>query len=285
MRKIPPVIWGVVSITILFLAIVILIGSFNWIKGLISPGPVPEAAPAPTAAPVMTATPSPTPAPAEIPWINRRTVLYFPVLPVNIYQYSVIQIKNTGEQVAGKIQVTLMNRAGEYRTYPVDALETGAIYRFSLKDLKELPINFSPGLAIVSADSSLAAVVETFPSDSDEKSPVESLAPIAELPSDLNFKIYPTSDNEPAQNRLSLTNPESKLIEVQVRLTTPEQGSQIILTKEIPPRTTEIVELPIPKFKSFDQTATLIASSTDRIIGAIYHLDNDGGLLSNIETE
>lgn len=285
MKKIPPIVWGIAAITILFLAIVILISSASWIKGSISRTPDPGATPAVTATPSATATPTLTPTPIPLPWSNQETVLYFPVLPVNLYQYSLIQIKNTGAQGAGGIQVTLLNRTGEYRTYPVGALEPGAINRFSLKDLPELPINFSPGLAIVSSDSGLAAVAEIFPGDSDEKNPVESLAPIGDLPRDLDFKIYPTIDNEPAQNRLSLTNPESKLIEVQVMLTAPERGSQIILTKQIPSLTTEIIELPIPKFKSYDQTATVIASSTDRIVGAIYHLDNDGGLLSNIKTE
>lgn len=282
-RTIPPIFWGIILITILFIAVVILISSFNWIQGFLFRRPVPEATP--TAIPEITVTPAVTSTPITLPWDNRITVLYFPVLPVNIHQYTLLQIKNTGANRADDIQVALLNRAGEYRTYLVDSLEPGAISRFSLKDLLELPINFSPGLAIVSSNGSIATVAETFPAGSDEKNPVESLTPLAALPSDLNFKIYPTTDSEPAQNRLSITNPETKLIEVQVRLTTPEQGSQIILTKELPPLTTEIIELPIPKFQSFDQTATVSASSTDRIIGAIYRLDNDGGLLSNIETE
>ncbi len=285
MKKIPPVIWGVALITILFIAIVILISSFNWIKGAISRSPSPEVTPITTATPVMTITPVATPTTINLPWDNRSAVLYFPVLPVNIYQYSLIQIKNTGTDPANDIQVTLLNRAGEYRTYPVTNLKPGSISRFSLKDLAELPLNFSPGLAIISSNANIAAVAETFPTGSDEKSPAESLTPLAGLPSDLNFKIYPTTDSAPAQNRLSVTNPQTKLIEVQVRLTTPEQGSQIILTKELPTLTTEIIELSILKFQSYDQTATVSVSSTDRIIGAIYRLDKDGGLLSNISME
>lgn len=285
MKKIPSIVWGIAAITILFLAIVILISSFRWMKGSISRTPSPAATPAVTTTPAATATPALTPTPINLPWFNQGTILYFPVLPLNIYQYSLIQIKNTGTSQANDITVTLLNRQGASRTYPVSLLEPGAISRFSLRTLAELPINFSPGLAVVASNSSLAAVAETFPSDSDEKNPVESLAPIANLPSDLDFKIYPTTDNEPAQNRVSITNPQTKLIEVQVRLTTPEQGSQIIMTKELPPLTTEIIELPIPKFQSFDQIAMVSVSSTDRIIGAIYHLDKDGGLLSNISME
>lgn len=284
MKKIPPIIWGIGSITILFVAVVILISGIDWLKQSYSR----PAAPTPTVAVLplaSTVTPGPTATLIETPWVNQKTVLFFPVLPLNIYQYSLIQIKNIGTENVADTKVTLLNRQGESQTYPVNNLEPGMINRFSLKNLAAAPLNFSPGIAIVSSSGSLVAVAEVFPTNSDEKSPAESLTPTADLPSDLSFKIYPTAGNEPAQNRLALTNPESKLIEAQVTLTTPEQGSQIIFTKEIPALTTEIVELPIKPFKSYDQFATLLASSSNSIIGAVYHLDNDGGLMSNIRGE
>ncbi len=286
MKKIPPIIWGIILITIIFSMIVILINGIGSLRQVFSrpAETTPIAENTRPASIDSTALPSPTPADNRS-WVNQRTVLFFPALPMNIYQYSLIQIKNTDAAGASDIKVSLLNRLGESRTYPVSNLDPGSINRFSLTNLAELPLNFSPGLVIISSNSNLAAVAEIFPANSEEKIPSESLSPFSELPSDLNYTVYPSTDNEPSQNQLAITNPSNKLIEAQVTVTTPEEGSRIIFTDELSPWTTRIIELPIPKFKSFDQTATVIASSTDRIIGVIYHLDKDGGLMSNINTK
>lgn len=286
MKRIPPIIWGGLLITILFVAIVFL---FNFFKSGKEPRPPSSVPPSdqselpPVASSISpSATSSQTPTDAPSPWRDKKTVFYFPALPVNIYQYSLIQIKNTDSQNADDIKVTLLNRAGESQNYSVNHLEPNSINRFSLKNLAEVPLNFSPGLVIVSSDHSLAALAEIFPTGSEEKMSEESLAPISQPTRNLNFTVFSSAENEPRQNRLIITNPIDKLIEAQVSLTAPKQESQIIFTAELPPWSSQIINLPIPKFESLEQTAQINVSSTNYIIGAIYRLDKEGGLLSNI---
>lgn len=285
MKKFPPVIWGGILITIIFVAIVILVNA------LTKPTPaaslhanqpdVASSATPPAETPSVTAE-APLPE-TVLELMNHESVLFFPALPVNIYQYSLIQIKNIDSKRAEDIKVTLLNRAGESQTYSINNLEPNSINRFSLKNLSGIPINFSPGLVIVSSDRELAALAEIFSTAAEETVPDETLAPVDQTAKDLSFTVYAGTDNEPAQNRLIITNPANKLIEAQVTLTSPASGSQIVFTGELAPLTSHIVELNLPKFADITDRATVNVSGTSYIIGTIYRLDKNAGLLSNIQ--
>ncbi len=285
MKKFPPVIWGSILITIIFVAIVILVNFLTKPKSAVSPDAnqpdVASSATPPVETPSVTAE-APLPE-TVLELMNHESVLFFPALPVNIYQYSLIQIKNIDSKKAEDIKVTLLNRAGESQTYSINNLEPNSINRFSLKNLSGIPINFSPGLVIVSSDRELAALAEIFSTASEETVPDETLAPVDQTAKDLSFTVYAGTDNEPSQNRLIITNPANKLIEAQVTLTSPASGSQIVFTGELAPLNSNVVELNLPKFADITDRATVNVSGTSYIIGTIYHLDKNAGLLSNIQ--
>ncbi|GEM_PF-3542708 len=211
------------------------------------------------------------------------TVLYFPLtVNTDTTQTEVLFENNNEEKVS--ITLTLLNNRGDWHTYDPWAVE-GKEFKVNIENLANIPPDMNPGIAIVAADHSIAAIANIKNSNGLANRP---LPPYLEPARDIYFELTPAGASQTPQNTLLLTNLSDTIAEAKLSLSSQEATSENgIITDpiEVNPWQTQVVnleEIAGSRLTLSTYDSILVSGSKSIYTAAICTLDSSRNTWTNI---